>query len=189
MDGRATNGARRLLRGHAPDLARRPFALSILLITLAVLQDSWWFVLLVLLQDEFFKRAATPTCTFLLLKDWLGIPMPRCSVNGACNLVRVRAIRFPPLRHWPRCGCSAQALAGFITAAVTPSSTLCRGPRASRRHLADHGACQRDRMPLLGCPRMSRRHENDWGEAPFLCSVCPDGLVRTGSGIAWPVGS
>ena len=46
--------------------------------------------------------------------------MPRCSVNGACNLVRVRAIRFPPLRHWPRCGCSAQALAGFITAGLLP---------------------------------------------------------------------
>lgn len=75
---------------------RRPVALSILFVTLAVLHTSRLLVLLVRasVQNEFFKKASTSTCAFMLPMDWVGIPMPRCSVNGACNLVRVRAIRF-----------------------------------------------------------------------------------------------
>ena len=129
----ATNGARRRLQGHALDLGAWSRCQFFSSRWPCSIHPGCSSCSCVLLQNEFFKKASTSTCAFMLPMDWVGIPMPRCSVNGACNLVRVRAIRFPPLRHWPRCGCSAQALAGFITAGLLPPLQFVVGSKMAMR--------------------------------------------------------
>ena len=166
----ATNGARRRLQGHALDLGAR---------SRCQFSSSRWPCSIhpgcsscscVLLQNEFFKKASTSTCAFMLPMDWVGIPMPRCSVNGACNLVRVRAIRFPPLRHWPRCGCSAQALAGFITAGLLPPLQFVVGSKmvnAGRRPIAGRAGLCHPQIVAHGGRSEEGWRVVYWGEAAF----------------------
>ena len=163
----ATNGARRRLQGHALDLGAWSRCQFFSSRWPCSIHPGCSSCSCVLLQNEFFKKASTSTCAFMLPMDWVGIPMPRCSVNGACNLVRVRAIRFPPLRHWPRCGCSAQALAGFITAGLLPPLQFVVGSEmanAGRHPLAGRaGLFLLTSSVPLGAPRtrphtQQRRH-------------------------------
>lgn len=166
----ATNGARRRLQGHALDLGAWSRCQFFSSRWPCSIHPGCSSCSCVLLQNEFFKKASTSTCAFMLPMDWVGIPMPRCSVNGACNLVRVRAIRFPPLRHWPRCGCSAQALAGFITAGLLPPLQFVVGSKmvnAGRRPIAGRAGLCHPQIVAHGGRSEEGWRVVYWGEAAF----------------------